>query len=353
MPAIASALVLTLFVALSPRAQSSATLKGHVFDTSGAVLLFLPEGARLVAMGMRQGEMVRQVPAPSRLPAGSDMRFPAPTTWQLYRWYIIVAVTIFGLQTLLIGGLLAQRNRRRRAEAAIWKSEAALRTSYEQIRQLAGRLIGAQEIERARMARELHDDLSQKVALLAMDIHQISFGATAETLQQLDAIADRTAEIATDIHNLSHQLHPAKLQILGLVVATQSFCRDFAARHDLKIEFSHDRMPASIAPDSALCLFRIIQEGLQNVVKHSGARIAVVKLTGMAGSLHLEISDSGHGFDPSKLTDGIGLLSMHERMNYLGGQMTIWSMPESGTRIEARVPIEQAETSGRSDTRIA
>jgi signal transduction histidine kinase len=290
---------------------------------------------------------------PSSLPVGADIRFRAPTMWESYRGYILGATAVVALQTLLIGGLLAQRSKRRRAEAAIRTNEAVLQKSYEQIRRLAGRLIRAQEVERARIARDLHDDLSQKVALLAIDIDEVS-RTTAGALTRFSRMADRAAEIATDVHNLSHALHPAKLQILGLVPATQAFCRDFAARHDMEIEFSHDHMPAHIPPDSALCLFRIVQEGLQNVVKHSGTRIAGVTLTSMPGSLQLEVSDSGAGFDAAELRGGIGLLSMRERVNFLNGRMAIWSMPRSGTRITVRVPLEPANAElNRTDDQIA
>ncbi len=324
-------------------------------------------------LGTRMGEMARQildgmrpqdipieqatlVPAfdwrqlqrwdidPSRLPAGSNIRFRTPTTWESYRWYVIGAMTVVALQTLLIGGLLAHRASRRRAEAAIRNNEAVLRTSYEQIRQLAGRLIGAQEAERARIARDLHDDLSQKAATLAMDIHQISLGATPGTLERVRL---RASQIATDVHNLSRELHPAQLHVFGLVKATQYFCRDIAARNDIEISFSHDCVPTTIASDSALCLYRIVQEGLQNVVKHSSAQAAAVRLSGMPDSLHLEITDSGVGFDTAAIGTGMGLLSMRERVNFLGGQMTVSSMPESGTRIDVSVPITQATDEAR------
>ena len=268
--------------------------------------------------------------------------------------YIVIAVAIFVIQSALIAGLLIQRSRRRRAEGALRVNEHALMASQEDTRRLAGRLIAAQEVERARIARELHDDLSQKVALLAIDIDQIAHSEGPGVRDRATIMAERAAEIGTDLHNLSHELHPAKLQILGLVRATQFLCRDLSGRHGLHIGFVHDRMPTNVPPDPALCLFRIAQEALQNVVKHADARNAEVKLTGTSESLQLEISDSGRGFDPAKLGGGMGLLSMRERVNFLDGHLTIRSKPGTGTRIAVRVPINLPKASEKSATaRIA
>ena len=221
---------------------------------------------------------------------GIDLEY---TFWEQNRTYVIVAAAVFLIQTVLIAGLLIQRARRRRAEGALRDNERALSLSHEDTRKLAGRLIAAQEVERARIARKLHDDISQKVALLAMDVNQVSLNAPVGVSGRVNTIAERASEIATDLHNLSHELHPAKLQILGLVPATQYFCRDFSARHKLTIDFVHDRVPANVPTEPALCLFRIVQEALQNIVKHSGARHATVTLTGTPGLLQLEIHDSG------------------------------------------------------------
>jgi signal transduction histidine kinase len=289
-----------------------------------------------------------------QLPGGSEVRFREYRFWEQNQNYVLGALAVFLIQSSLIAGLLIQGARRRRAERALRTNEQALLVSHEDTRRLAGRLIAAQEVERARIARELHDDISQKVALLAMDIHQVSHSAAPGILGRVNTIAERAAEIATDLHNLSHELHPAKLQILGLVQATQYFCRDVAARHQLTIEFVHDRMPANVPAEPALCLFRIVQEALQNVVKHSGARNAAVKLTGADRSLQLVILDSGAGFDTGALEGGIGLLSMRERVYLLGGDMDIWSKPGSGTQISVQVPFEpSAATADRSVTRIA
>ena len=228
-----------------------------------------------------------------QLPPNSDVRFREYTFWEQNRRYIAGALAVFLMQSCLIAGLLMQRSRRRRAEGALRANEQALQVSQEDTRKLAGRIIAAQEVERGRIARELHDDISQKVALLAMDIHQIGLSdapgvrATSEHHVRTDS---------RDRHGPSQslaRLHPAKLQILGLVQATQYLCRDLAARHQVGIEFAHERMPSTVPPETALCLYRIVQEALQNVVRHSGARTASVRLTGSPESLQLEVSDSG------------------------------------------------------------
>ena len=287
------------------------------------------------------------------LPAGTDIQFREFTFWELNRTYIVGAVTVFLIQSGLIAGLLVQRSRRRRAEGALRVNEHALQVSQQDTRMLAGRLIAAQEVERSRIARELHDDLSQKVALLAMDIHQIALSDAPGVRVRAQIMAERAAELGTDLHNLSYELHPAKLQILGLVAATEMLCRDFATRHHLSIDFLQEHMPSDVPANQALCLFRITQEALQNVVRHSGARRAVVRLTGLEESLQLEISDMGRGFDTSKLGNGMGLLSMRERVNFLEGHIKLWSKQGMGTSVSVQVPVATAQTAARSAMRIA
>jgi signal transduction histidine kinase len=283
-----------------------------------------------------------------QLPQGSDVRFRVYTFWEQNQRYVAAAATVFLIQSALIIGLLMQRARRRRAEGALRLNEQALQLSQADTRRLAGRLIAAQEVERARIARELHDDLSQKVALLAMDINQVALSDSPGVRSRANVMAERAAEIADDLHNLSHELHPAKVQMLGLVQATQLLCRDLTERHRVAIDFMHDRVPSDVPPDPALCLFRIAQEALQNVVKHSGARSASVTLTGTAQSLQLEIADSGSGFDTTELGGGMGLLSMRERVNFLNGNLAIKSRRGTGTRIAVRVPIAPASVAADS-----
>jgi signal transduction histidine kinase len=150
------------------------------------------------------------------------------------------------------------------------------------------------------------------------------------------------------VHHLSHQLHPAKLEQLGLVAAVGGLCRELTQAHGLEIEFTPDGMPASVPPDTAVCLYRLVQEGLRNVVKHSGAHHATVDLRGSADAMSLRIVDDGAGFDAALIQgkEGLGLVSMRERVLHLGGTITIDARPSSGTRIDVRLPLgatDQAE----------
>lgn len=344
--------------ALSDQIIGRGVMGGVVFNTEALAELAADSATQIMAgaasrdLGLRE---TRGIPTVdwrqlrkwnvnlSRVPAGTDIQFREYTFWEQNEAYIAGTLTVFLIQSGLIAALLIQRARRRKAEGALRVNEHALQISQEDTRKLAGRLIAAQEVERARIARELHDDLSQKVALLSMDIHQIAASEAPALRGRAKVMAERAAEIGTDLHNLSHELHPAKLQIFGLVTATQQLCRDLAAHHHVSIDYLHDHMPSDVAPDQALCLYRITQEALQNVVKHSDARAAVVRLTGLPGSLQLEISDTGSGFDTSKLGHGMGLLSMRERVNFLGGHIKIWSKPGMGTCVSVQVPFTPAQ----------
>jgi len=223
------------------------------------------------------------------------------------------------------------------------------------IRDLGGRLIASQESERERIARELHDDVSQKIALLNIGIQQlandVAAGEPRDRLQQLSAQA---AEIATDIHNLSYELHPSRLQTLGLVATVSALCADLTQQTGIKIAFSHGMLPHPIDSNVSLSLYRIVQEALHNVTRHSGARDASVQLMTENGSLLLRISDSGVGFDPKQSQlEGLGLISMRERAAILRGELDIHAAPGSGTRIDVRVPLAEAAGGGAMETEPA
>jgi signal transduction histidine kinase len=223
------------------------------------------------------------------------------------------------------------------------RREAALRASYERNRDLAGRLIASQEVERERIARDLHDDLSQNLALLNMDLDQLTrrIGSESKDLADLAREASRrAAEIAHDIHQLSHQLHPSRLKTLGLIQAMHGVCRDMGAQYNITVDFTHEGVPPAVGSSTALCLYRILQEALHNVIKHSGARRAAVRLSRDDRTLYMQIADQGIGFNPDAFeARGLGLVSMSERVNHLGGQLVIRSAPGEGTRIGVRVPL--------------
>jgi PAS domain S-box-containing protein len=216
--------------------------------------------------------------------------------------------------------------------------------SEDALLDLSGRLITAHEEERARIARELHDDLSQRMALLQIglaEFEQETSGLKSIARTRLHNIAEMATEVSSDLHNLSHKLHPSKLDSLGLVAAVGGFCREFSKQHALHVQFSHHHADGRFPKDVTLCLFRIVQEALRNVVKHSGAAEARVELSGRGDEIELTVSDFGSGFDTetNKGMDGIGFISMRERVRLVGGHLSIESEPTRGTQIRVRVPL--------------
>jgi PAS domain S-box-containing protein len=219
-----------------------------------------------------------------------------------------------------------------------------LRESQRELRVLTGRLLQAQETERRRIARELHDDLSQSLALLSVELDvlgQKHLDSAAQLGERMRELSARVKQLSSSVHDLSHRLHPAKLEQLGLLAAVRGLCRELAEGHGLPIEFDHLEVPEAIPEDVALCLYRIVQEALRNVIKHGGARHAEVELSGGADAICLRIVDDGAGFDPASVRRkaGLGLVGMRERLHLVGGALTIASGPSEGTRIEVRVPL--------------
>jgi signal transduction histidine kinase len=215
--------------------------------------------------------------------------------------------------------------------------------SEEALFAMSGRLITAQEEERARIARELHDDLGQRMAMLQIHLEQFKQGMSGDPsrmLEQLDNALEMVTGVSSDVRTLSHQLHPSLLGTLGLVSCLKVFCREFSAHHKLQVQFFHNDIPGQLPKDVTLCLFRITQEALQNVVRHSGAAEAEVQISGNADEIDLCISDSGQGFDveSAKGIGGLGLNSMRERVRLVGGHLSIESEPSHGTRIGVRIP---------------
>jgi len=208
-------------------------------------------------------------------------------------------------------------------------------------RALAGRLIVSQEEERQRIARELHDDLSQKIALLNLEVDQIADEVPVHGHRtRLEKLSSQVGEIASDLSHLSHDLHPSRLQTLGLIESVRVLCREISQQRQLSVAFNAVELPASVDPRVALCLYRITQEALRNVAKHSRAREASVALSCEGGDVHLQIADSGVGFDPySTEQTGLGLVSMRERVGILNGELVINASPGRGTRIGVRVPM--------------
>jgi signal transduction histidine kinase len=221
------------------------------------------------------------------------------------------------------------------------------KTAEEALVRMSGRLIEAQEEERRRIAREIHDDYQQRLAILAIDLEGLAenIGRTPhETSKRLHELWNCVSELGADLHDLSHRLHSSTLESLGLVAGVRTFCEEFADQQGIQVDFAYEDVPRAIPADVALCLFRIAQEGLRNVKKHSGANRAEVRLEGLAEKLHLSVSDRGTGFDLNALLtrDGIGLRSMEERLRPLGGQLEIHSRRMEGTTINAWLPFKVA-----------
>jgi len=208
------------------------------------------------------------------------------------------------------------------------------------LKYLGGRLIRAQEEERKRIARELHDDISQRVALISIELEQLSTalnGKTPEVGAKVREIQKNVDEIGTEIHEISYQLHPSKLDHLGLAAALRSYCSEVAAARGLKVSFVDESSRKALTRDIELCFFRVGQEALQNATRHSGASIVNVFLSVHSESITLIISDNGCGFDVSSdtLSEGLGLISMEERLRLVGGKLKIISKKSKGTRVEA------------------
>ncbi len=222
------------------------------------------------------------------------------------------------------------------------------RKSLEELqRNISGWLISAQEEERRKISRELHDDFSQRLALLAVEIHQVGQEISESKLpgaKTMDKLWSQTQELAADLHRLSHQLHPAILDQLGLGTAVRSLCREFTDQHDILVKYTEHKIPESVSSDVALCLYRTVQEGLRNIVKHSGAKDAEVQLTGDRDTIHLRIADQGVGFDPKTKRKGLGLISIEERTRLVQGELSLQSRPSHGTCIDLRIPLAAPDT---------
>jgi PAS domain S-box-containing protein len=205
------------------------------------------------------------------------------------------------------------------------------------------RLIEAQEGERARIGRELHDDIGQRLALLAVELQGLNEDPSSlqEVRLRIAELQKQATELADDVQSLSRELHSPKLQYLGVAAAMRSFCQDFAKQQKVEIDFATIGLPNSLPPDISLCFFRILQEALHNSAKHSGDRRFVVRLWGLAGEIHLTVSDAGVGFDSERVKGGrgLGLISMEERLKLLNGTLSIESQPGRGTTIHAWVPF--------------
>ncbi len=211
------------------------------------------------------------------------------------------------------------------------------------LKTMRARLIEAREEECRRIARELHDDINQRIALIAVELQsweEYAPEAHTATHEPVRHAYERILQLGKDIQALSHRLHPSTLDYVGLEAATNSFCEEIRQTQKVVVEVRHEQVPRNLPPDVALCIFRVLQESLQNAVKYSGVRQLRVQLRGKSGELQLIVRDNGIGFDQQEaMRRGLGLISMRERLQLVNGELFINSEPGHGTTVEARVPI--------------
>ena len=248
----------------------------------------------------------------------------------VYRWVMTAGVPRYNVDRSFIGyiGSAVDITERKLAEAALST--------------VSQKLIEAHEEESSRIARELHDDINQRLVVMRMRLGYLKQGpAAAEITQEIGEVSQDISDLVADIQALSHGLHPGKLELLGLQAAAAEFCEEFSSRHGVTIDVHFENIPKALAPEISLCLYRVLQEALQNVVKHSGSRHAHVSLNGYIDTINLTVKDSGTGFHPDEAMrgPGLGLTSMKERLKAVGGQVSIHSQQGRGTTIHAVAPL--------------
>ena len=292
---------------------------------------------------------------------------PPPDSWRLTQ-KDVPSLIVFALSALFFCWVSAARRRAEEAlknahgqmEATVVQRTADLARANDQLRdeiierrrtehlleELAGRLIGAQEEERSRIGRELHDHVSQRLGILAIKIDQLRMNPSTGTTiaPALDELRQQTSEITDDIHALSHRLHSSMLDHLGMVPALQRLVKECSQRYAIPIAFTHVSLPAPVPSEVALCLFRVAEESLTNVARHSRAASARVEVASDGGGIRLTIADAGVGFDPKILETraGLGFVSMRERLRLVHGTIRIHAAPAQGTKIDVWVPSTRA-----------
>lgn len=229
----------------------------------------------------------------------------------------------------------------------------AKKTAEVALSRASQKLIQAQEQERSRLARELHDNINQRLALLAVRLEGLKHDLpmSGDQLERhIGETSEQLADIGKEIQGLSHRLHSPKLELLGLAAAVSAFCKEFSNRQNVEIDFQSENIPRNVPADASLCLYRVLQEALQNAAKHSGSRQFQVSLEVEANEIELTVRDSGLGFDPNEAIkgEGLGLTSMKERMKLVDGELSIHSDVKRGTTVQARVPLSSNQEHSRS-----
>jgi signal transduction histidine kinase len=280
----------------------------------------------------------------SHLPPGTILLNRELNVWERYKFIIIGVAALLLLQTVLLAYLFIEHKRRRNAQAALEHDIAERKKAEEALMDISSRMITAQEEERSRIARELHDDFSQRLGMLAIDLERTALiipDDPRKAVQQMHELWKRTSTVGGDINKLSHALHSSVLDFLGLSEGIKSLCDDVAEQQGMHISFSTHDVPRNVPSATSLCLFRIAQEGLRNVRKHSGIDRASVQLTAQDHTIEMIIADEGVGFNPEgpATKRGLGLRSMQERLRIVGGTVEVQSKPGNGTRLVVHAPL--------------
>jgi signal transduction histidine kinase len=269
----------------------------------------------------------------ANLPAGSAVRFRPPSLWDEHRALIMTAATVFAIQAALLVSLLWERSRRRRAESAA--------------RDFSGRLIDAHEDERRWLARELHDDITQRLAGMAIAAAKLSGpDGSQKDFDTSRSIRSGLVQLSEDVHSLSYRLHPSVLDDLGLIEALKTECERVERVEHMQVKMDAEIPSQGLPKDAALGIYRVAQEALRNIGRHAKASAVQLSVAPDDGGLRLTVSDNGSGFEPAlqarEQRPSLGHASMRERMRLLGGRLEIHSSPGAGTTILAWVPVPRS-----------
>ena len=313
-------------------------------------------------------ELARWKIPDTAVPPGGIILYREPSLWVAHRWAFLGVFAAMALQSFLIVALVLHRSRRRRVERVLRlqkeelsranrqlqeeasereRMQAALQQSREEYKWLAGNLLTSQEMERRRVARELHDDISQRLAAISIEAGRLEMESRdpREPIgEKLKGIGKDLVTLSGDVHFLSRQLHPAILEDLGLSEAMRTECARFSRQQGIEVSYEPDIVPSELSGDVKLCLYRVLQEGLRNVAKHSGATRVRVRLAGDGVAVRFELEDNGRGFSPDGIGRyaGLGMISMKERVHMVGGDFSLDSKPDIGTVLRVTVSAGSA-----------
>lgn len=251
--------------------------------------------------------------------------------------FVQLFLAVLALPILSVATLFEER---RAVETRLRENQEELNRNYERIRRLAAGLIQTQEEERKRIGRELHDNVGQQIALLTMGLDSLagSTGNGEADRSRVSELKANAGELAQSVRTVAHQLHSSTLHYLGVVKALQALCQRFSRQYQVEVQLQAEPLP-SLSDDLKLCLFRVVQEALNNAVHHGHARQIRVMLSETGGALLLRIEDTGIGFDPATARVGLGLVSMEERLRLVGGTFSVRSSPGRGAVIEAVIDL--------------